>query len=442
MLPLPSKTGGGQDSDDEVWESNFAEVISCNYAAGSEKSSWIDSGATNHLTGDFSRLRNLKRLDGSSKISMPIGATATVTHKGEVKLHNEVVLKDTLYVPTFKHNLLSVQKLVQDGGYLVEFYPTYCTIQDRRTHEIKGVGKTYKGLYYLVDKDMSSILKSGSEAIVTDHSSKEIKAMCAKSVVQVPSVITNMKPMSEETLWHHRLGHAPMSKIKKIDELKNVRNSSGDVCVICPQAKFTKLKYQRSDSRAHELFELVHVDIWGPYKVETRQHCKFFITIVDDCSRAIWVHLLKHKSDAFQAIQEFVNMAMTQHGKKIKVIRSDNALEFSDNKCKSFYAEQGIIHQTSCVDRPQQNGRVERKHRNILEMSRALRFQSGLPLQFWGDCVQAAVYITNRLPTPLLNNRTPYEVIFNKKPKYSSMKTFGCLAMASNPSRVGDKFAG
>lgn len=67
-------------------------------------------------------------------------------------------------------------------------------------------------------------------------------------------------------------------------------------------------------------------------------------------------------------------MAHTQYDKVVKVIRSDNALEFADYQCLSFFAAQGIIHQTSCVDRPQQNGRVERKHRNLLEMARALRF--------------------------------------------------------------------
>lgn len=163
------------------------------------------------------------------------------------------------------------------------------------------------------------------------------------------------------------------------------------------------------------------MDIWGAYRIETRHHCKYFITIVYDYTRLIWIQLLKHKSEAFDVIKGLV---MKAKKRKVKIIRSDNALELTDSKCKEFYNEQGISQQLSCVDRPQQNGRVERKHRNILEMSRALRFQAGLPHKYWGDCIQAAVFITNRLPTPLLNQKSPYEVFFNKTPDYQSMKTF------------------
>lgn len=108
--------------------------------------------------------------------------------------------------------------------------------------------------------------------------------------------------------------------------------------------------------------------------------------MVDDHSRVVWVHLLKLKSDAYEAIHNFVNLAKTQFDKHVKIIRSDNALEFDDKRCKPFFDKLGIIHQTSCVDMPQQNGRVERKHINLLEMGRALRFQAGLPLHFWGEC--------------------------------------------------------
>ena len=46
-------------------------------------------------------------------------------------------------------------------------------------------------------------------------------------------------------------------------------------------------------------------------------------------------------------------MARTQYGKMVRTIRLDNALEFTDDQCVSFFSEQGIVQQTSCVDRPQ-----------------------------------------------------------------------------------------
>lgn len=50
-----------------------------------------------------------------------------------------------------------------------------------------------------------------------------------------------------------------------------------------------------------------------------------------------WVHLLVYKSDAYDAIEKFANMVVTQFRKKIKVLRSDNALEFDDSKCKALF---------------------------------------------------------------------------------------------------------
>ncbi|XP_074291172.1 uncharacterized protein LOC141617945 [Silene latifolia] len=78
-----------------------------------------------------------------------------------------------------------------------------------------------------------------------------------------------------------------------------------------------------------------------------------------------------------ELLKNFVAMVRRQFSTDVKVIRTDNGTEFT---ClKSFFAEQGIMHQTTCVGTSQQNGRVERKHRHILNVARALRFESGLP---------------------------------------------------------------
>ncbi|GJT84700.1 ribonuclease H-like domain-containing protein [Tanacetum coccineum] len=86
--------------------------------------------------------------------------------------------------------------------------------------------------------------------------------------------------------------------------------------------------------------DLVYLDLWGPYKVVSRDGYKYFLTIVDDYSRAVWL--------------------------------SDNGTEFVNNKLAVFYKEKGIIHETSCAHTPQQNGILERKHRHLLNMARGL----------------------------------------------------------------------
>lgn len=77
----------------------------------------------------------------------------------------------------------------------------------------------------------------------------------------------------------------------------------------------------------------------------------------------------------------------------------------------------------------------------MLEVARALRFHSGLDLKHWGDCVLAAVYIINRLPSTVLQFKTPHELIYHEAPDYNILKAFGCLAFASNHKPSTDKFA-
>lgn len=132
-------------------------------------------------------------------------------------------------------------------------------------------------------------------------------------------------------------------------------------------------------------------------------------------------------------------MVNTQFEATVKIVRSDNGTEFFNSQCNVLFASLGIIHQSGCPYTPQQNGVVERKHRHILEVARALKFQGSIHRRFWGDCVRTVVYLINKLPTSILQGNSPYELLFGKPAKIDHLRVFGCLCYASNLSK-GDKF--
>lgn len=62
------------------------------------------------------------------------------------------------------------------------------------------------------------------------------------------------------------------------------------------------------------------------------------------------------------------------------------------------------------------------------------------PLSFGGECDLTATYIINQLPSKIIGDKTPYEVLFGHQPEYDHMRVFGCLAYYKNNETNGDKF--
>lgn len=86
----------------------------------------------------------------------------------------------------------------------------------------------------------------------------------------------------------------------------------------------------------------------------------------------------------------------------------------------------GIVHRRSCPHVHEQNGAVERKHRQIVETGLILLAQAGMPLKDWDEAFRTSVFLINRLPTPKLAGKIPVEVLHKIPPDCSSLRVFGC----------------
>nr|GMD50285.1 Retrovirus-related Pol polyprotein from transposon TNT 1-94 [Ipomoea batatas] len=139
--------------------------------------------------------------------------------------------------------------------------------------------------------------------------------------------------------------------------------------------------------------------------------------------------------------RKMIGLAEERDGLYRLLMPDDEPYNGPEFKMTEFYGSRGIEHQRSCVGTPQQNSVVKCKHQHILAVARALRFQACLPEEFWADCVAHAVFLINRLPSPVIKNRTPYEVLFHKTPLYTTLKVFGCLSYASTLVSGRTKFS-
>ena len=201
--------------------------------------------------------------------------------------------------------------------------------------------------------------------------------------------------------------------------------------------KKRRISYPISTSKSKKYFELIHVDVWGLYSIPSIHGHKYFLTIVDEYSRYKRIFLLKQKSKVVKILESFVVFVQTQFKTTIKIIRSDNETEFF---MTNFFVYKGIVHQISCVNTPQQNSIVVRKHGHLLNVARALMIQSHLPKIYWSYSVIHVVYIINMLPTPILNYYSPHEMLYKAAADFKGLKVFGSLCYASTLSTNRNKF--
>ena len=121
--------------------------------------------------------------------------------------------------------------------------------------------------------------------------------------------------------------------------------------------------------------------------------CSYYMTFIDDFSRKTWIYFLKKKDEAFMWFRTFKALVENLTGKKIKILRTDNGIEYEMNKFKKFCREAGIKRETTTVFTPEQNGVVERKNMTIVETARAMLCDHDLPKFLWGEAANTAVYI-------------------------------------------------
>lgn len=365
----------------------------------------LDSGATKHMCNDREKFYTFSE-DKACKVYTAAEHFVNAIGAGDIKMNvrlsgnkiNNIRLRDTMYVPEFRNNLLSVSKMT-DNDYTVIFHRDSALVK-RQNGSVELTAKR-RGQLYLVDSNEEHSASTG------EHQSKRLKQ------------------------WHERFGYLNFSDLKKLkhDDMVNGidfnTNETEFDCEICYIGKIHQIPYKSSSRRASCKLGLIHSDICGPITTKSIGGARYFVTFIDDYTRYTEVVMLKDRSEVLTAFKNYMLRVKRESGHDIKVLRTDNAKEYISNEFTKLLESQGIKRELTVPHTPQQNGVAERANRTLVEMARCMLLESKLPLSLWAEAINTANFIRNRSPTKALNNVTPLEMWNNRKPYVGFMRIFG-----------------
>nr|GEW05933.1 putative ribonuclease H-like domain-containing protein [Tanacetum cinerariifolium] len=217
--------------------------------------------------------------------------------------------------------------------------------------------------------------------------------------------------------------------------LPKLKFEKDHLCSACAMGNSKKKSHKpKSKDTNHEKIYLLHMDLYGPMRVESINGKKYILVIVDDYSRFTWVKCLRSKDEAPYFIIKFLKMIQVQLKVPVRRIQTDNGNEFVNQTLRKYYEEVGISHETSVARSPQQNGVVERRNRTLIEVAHIRLIYAQASLFLWAEVVATSCYTQNRSIIRLHHGKTTYELLHNKLHDLSFLHMFGALFYPTNDS--------
>jgi histone deacetylase 1/2 len=245
---------------------------------------YMDTGATDHITGELEKLTTRDKYLGGDQVHTASGSGMEIRHIGHGVLHSPskpLVLKNILHVPSASKDLLSVHRITNDNNVFFEFHPKHYCVKDQETKRILLTKPCRNGLY-----PVKSINKSA---------------------------LGVTKPST--SLWHHRLGHPAspvVQRVLNLHKLPFVKESNKEgVCHACQLGKSHQLPYSLSTSASTGVLDLIFSDVWSPAPNSVSRN-KYYVSFIDDYSKFTWIYLLRQKSEVFACFREFQTLVERQ----------------------------------------------------------------------------------------------------------------------------------
>nr|XP_016463323.1 PREDICTED: uncharacterized protein LOC107786370 [Nicotiana tabacum] len=117
----------------------------------------MDSGATNHMTGNPNMFSSFRSHKAPSPITVVDGSTCSSVGSDIIKPTSSITLSSILCLPNLAFNLISVSKITKDLNCCVAFFSDHCLFLDLKTMQVIGKGYISGDLYILYEWEPCSV---------------------------------------------------------------------------------------------------------------------------------------------------------------------------------------------------------------------------------------------------------------------------------------------
>ncbi|CAI7913461.1 unnamed protein product [Closterium sp. NIES-54] len=371
--------------------------------AGALHTFTLDSGASRCF---FRNSTTLTPLPAPVPVSLADPSGGPVVASSSTVLPCPAVLSGSLsglHLPSFSTNLVSTAAL-QDamittttpGGQRVSI----CTCTRTGRHLCTFTRRPGSSLYTLATKPP----QVAASALVS--LSCQVAAYCP------------CRLLSHQTLlWHHRLGHPSLPRLRGMQSrllvsglprsLPPLPPSPAPPCLPCVEGRQRAAPHSSSFPPTTAPLQTLHMDVWGPARVSGQGCESYFLLVVDDYTRYTTVFPLRSKGEVSTVLIPWIRTVRLQlrerFGQDLPVLRLHSARggEFSSDLLRDFCRE------FTLPDSPQQNGIAERRIGLVMEVARTSMIHAAAPHFLWPFAVRYAVHQLNLWPRVSLPETSP-----------------------------------